>query len=198
MANDDPGVPADATEERSYRVTPATIDDLDTVTDLWVDLARSQRRHGSTLLAAENRPAVREWVAQSAVSGELLVAREGNTDGNETAGESADTTDEPLVLGFVGFTLERDGYERDRTRGTVSNLYVRPNHRGEGIGAALLAAAERALTEAGADAVALEALADNDQARSFYTDHGYTPNRVELVKPLADDATADEESGDVQ
>jgi ribosomal protein S18 acetylase RimI-like enzyme len=157
-------------------VEPATVDDVDDVTDLWVALAAGQRRHGSTLLAEANRGAVREWVARSTVTGELLVARAA--DGKP--------------VGFVGYALDREGYDRDCVRGTVSNLFVIPDRRGEGIGADLLDAAERALAAAGADRVALEALADNERARAFYTDRGYDLHRVELTKPLPD-WPADEE-----
>jgi len=61
-------------------VTPATVDDVDPVTDLWIALAEGQRAHGSTLLAEENRGSVREWVARSVVTAELLVARDGADD----------------------------------------------------------------------------------------------------------------------
>jgi ribosomal protein S18 acetylase RimI-like enzyme len=160
-------------------VEPATVDDVDDVTDLWVALAAGQRRHGSTLLAEANRGAVREWVARSAVTGELLVARA--VDGKP--------------VGFVGYALDREGYDRDCVRGTVSNLFVIPDRRGEGIGADLLDAAERALAAAGADRVALEALADNERARAFYTDRGYDLHRVELTKPLPDSAVDEEDDG---
>ncbi|MDZ5812511.1 GNAT family N-acetyltransferase [Halorubrum sp. AD140] len=152
-------------------ITPASVGDVDEVTDLWIALAEGQRRHGSTLLAEPNRAAVREWVSRSVVTGELLVARDGDSD------ESP--------IGFVGFSLDREGYERERTRGTVSNLFVVPDRRGEGIGAELLEAAERALAEAGAETVALEALADNDRAREFYAGRGYDCHRVELTKSLS-------------
>ena len=152
------------------RIAPATTDDADAVADLWVALAADQRRHGSTLLAAANRTAVREWAASRAVTGELFVAR----DSGATA----------ALLGFVGFTLEHGGYDRDCTRGVVSNLYVVPNRRSEGVGSALLNAAEQALSSAGADAVVLEALATNDRARAFYAEHGYDLHRVELRKSV--------------
>lgn len=174
------------------RVTAATAADIDAVTDQWVRLARDQRRHGSTLLAAANRAAVREWVAQSVVTGELLVARDENDSAESGAGDGTDDpddaseSDDPL-LGFVGFSLERDGYERECTRGTVTNLFVRSDRRGEGIGSALLGAAERALAEAGADAVALEALADNDRARAFYDTRGYDAHRIEFRKEVGDE-----------
>ncbi|GAB7008695.1 GNAT family N-acetyltransferase [Halorubrum trueperi] len=191
------------------RVTTATAADVDRVTDLWIALAAGQRRHGSTLLAEENRNAVREWVARSVVTGELLVAREEGSaadidDGRSADGYAGDDSDpdggrsddghgEPV--GFVGFSLDRGGYDRDRTRGTVSNLFVVPDRRGEGIGAELLCAAEDALREAGAETVALEALAANGRARGFYADRGYETHRVEMTKSLGAE-TAGPEAGD--
>ncbi|WP_144796448.1 GNAT family N-acetyltransferase [Halorubrum depositum] len=178
-------------DERST-VAPAMVDDVDDVTDLWVALAEDQRSHGSTLLAESNRAAVREWVARSVVTGELLVAREGD-DGDSDGG---DGDGDPI--GFVGFSIDREGYERERVRGTVSNLFVVPERRGEGVGADLLDAAERALAAEGAETVALEALADNGRARAFYATHGYDVHRVELTKPLAEgagDGTSGETDG---
>jgi ribosomal protein S18 acetylase RimI-like enzyme len=160
-------------------IAPATVEDIEDVTDLWVALADGQRPHGSTLLGEANRTQVREWVARSVVTGELFVAR--GADGRP--------------VGFVSFALDHEGYERDTVRGTVGNLFVVAERRGEGIGADLLDAAERALAAAGADIVTLEALADNDRARAFYADRGYSLHRVELQKSVADqpsDAGADE------
>ncbi|MWV63895.1 GNAT family N-acetyltransferase [Halorubrum sp. JWXQ-INN 858] len=149
------------------RITAATAADIDAVTDLWVALARGQRDHGSGILAERNRGAVRESIARHVVVGELLVARVG--------GEA---------VGFVDFSVDRGGYERDHVRGTVGNLFVAPEHRGEGIGSALLAAAERGLREAGADVVGLEAMAANERAREFYRAHGYEPHRVTFTKAV--------------
>jgi len=173
-------------------IAPATADDIDAVTDLWIALAEGQRRHGSTLLAEANRAAVRDWVARSVVTGELFVARP-----REEADEEADRGNDGErsatdPIGFVGFALDRGDYDRERTRGTVSNLFVVPDRRGEGVGSALLDAAERALREAGAEAVALEALANNERARAFYAAHGYERHRVELTKPLSADGSESE------
>jgi ribosomal protein S18 acetylase RimI-like enzyme len=180
--------------ESDARIEPATADDVDAVTDMWVALAAGQREHGATLRAEANRATVREWVAQSVVTGELFVARDPDpaAETDEIGGRDSGP------VGFVGFSLERGDYERDAVRGTVSNLYVTPERRGEGIGAALLDAAERELAEVGADHVALEALADNDRAQEFYADRGYGPHRVELTKSLGDSEgeSADAESAD--
>ncbi|RLM63949.1 GNAT family N-acetyltransferase [Halorubrum sp. Atlit-8R] len=177
--------------ESDAMVEPATADDVDAVTDMWVSLAAGQREHGATLRAEANRATVREWVAQSVVTGELFVARAPSPEAETEGGGDGDSD----PVGFVGFSLERGDYERDAVRGTVSNLYVVPERRGEGIGAALLDAAESELAEAGAEHVALEALADNDRAREFYAARGYGLHRVELTKSLGD---AEAESTDFE
>lgn len=144
-------------------------DAAETVTDLWVALAAGQREHGSQILAAENRARIRERILRHTVNDTLLVAREEE------------------VVGFV--TVEHEGgtYAQDDTRGVVTNLYVRPEHRGEGVGSALLGAAENRLRDLGVDAVALEVMADNGDARRFYRRAGYEPHRVELEKSIESD-----------
>ena len=141
----------------------------ETVTDLWVALAAGQRRHDSHILAEANRARIRERILRHAVNDTLLVARENG------------------LLGFVTVERESGTYAQDDTRGVVTNLYVRPEHRGEGVGSALLGAAEHRLQELGADAVALEVMADNEDARQFYRRAGYRPHRVELEKPVESD-----------
>ena len=142
----------------------------DRLTEMWVDLARDQRSYGSHLLGPENRPVIRETVVQRIVAGTLLVARR-----------------EGSVVGFVMFTVEHGRYEQDVRPGLVENLYVAPDARREGIGSALLRAAEERLVADGATVVQLEAMADNESARQFYAAHGYTPHRLTLEKPTEND-----------
>jgi len=179
-------------------IAPATVDDVETMVAAWVALADEQRQYGSHLLAESNRSAVSEDLSRRAVLDEALLARlapEGADTGDgadrvthvEVSVSPADLTGGTLpetFLGFVSFGLAVDGFERDVERGVVHNLYVRPGARSAGVGAALLAAAEDALAAAGADRVSLEALADNDRARSFYRAAGYREHRVELEKRL--------------
>lgn len=148
-------------------VESADPEDVEAVADLWVDLAAGQRTHGSHLLAGPNRGVVRDALVRHAVLGGLLVAREGDA-----------------IVGFVMFEPESGSYEQDADRGIVHNLYVVPERRGEGVGSALLAAAEDALADEGADVVALEVMAENDAARRFYRRHGYEPLRLELERDL--------------
>lgn len=154
-----PGVEIDAAERA----------DVDRVAGLWVDLAAGQRAHGARIQSDANRTAVRERLAHLAAAGDLLVAR-------ASGGEA--------VVGFVAVEVAADRYDTDGDRGVVTDLYVVPERRGEGIGSALLSAGEARLADHGVDVVGLEALADNDAARRFYRRHGYDPHRVELAKPL--------------
>lgn len=149
------------------RIEAATADDVDALVDQWVELAGEQRAHDTHILAGANRERIRETFLRRVVTGELLVARE---DG--------------VLLGFVSFAMEPGNFADDCERGVVSNLYVRPKRRDEGVGSALLSAAEDALADAGAEAVALEAMAKNEAARRFYRRQGYEPHRVELEKSL--------------
>jgi ribosomal protein S18 acetylase RimI-like enzyme len=150
-------------------IEPAGTDDVTEVTGMWVELATGQREHGSHVLPEANRTAIREAVARHAVGDTLLVAR----------------SDGPA--GFVMFTVETGSFEQDRTRGVVENLYVVPERRSEGIGTALLEAAEATLRDRGVDGVTLDVMAANQQAREFYRRRGYHPHRVELEKPAESD-----------
>jgi ribosomal protein S18 acetylase RimI-like enzyme len=88
------------------------------------------------------------------------------------------------LVGFVMFDTERTRYEQDVSRGIIENIYVVPDHRGGGIGSALLDAAEQRLRARDIDSIALEAMAPNERARRFYRERGYDPHRVELEKSL--------------
>ena len=142
-----------------------------------MDLARSQRAHGSHLLAEPNREAVREGLARAIVTQSVLVARTADGD----------------LVGFVEFAPETDSYRQDVDRGVIENIYVRPSHRGTGLGADLLEAAENRLLDAGVDRIALEVLAENEAARRFYASHGYEPQRVELEKAPESDTHSKED-----
>ncbi|KOX92668.1 sporulation protein [Haloarcula rubripromontorii] len=146
------------------------MDDVDTIVDLWVRLAESQRAHGSHLFGDRNRTAVRETVVQRIVAENVCIARIDRH-----------------VVGFVMVTIDSGRYEQDKTRGIIENIFVEPVHRNRGIGSELLDTAEELLRQAGADILALEAMADNESARQLYRAHGYTPHRIEFEKPTEND-----------
>ncbi|GAB3664136.1 N-acetyltransferase family protein [Halopiger thermotolerans] len=154
-------------------IEPATSDDVDAVTELWVRLARGQRAYDSAVRADANRNRMRETLAAHQAADALLVARaEGAGNGDP--------------VGFVSFSLEHGALELDATRGTISNIYVEPAHRDRGIGAALLEAAADALADRGAEVVILEVMADNEAARRFYRDRGFDAFRVTMSRSLED------------
>lgn len=168
---DDPDSDRDPTPPGDVTISSADTDDADRLADLWVALAADQRRHGSHLEAEANREAIHETMLRHVVTDTVRLAeRDG------------------AVVGFVTFGAESGRYGQGVVRGTVHNVYVRPADRSEGIGSALLAAAERELASQGVEVVALEAMARNDAARSFYERHSYAPHRIELEKPINDDA----------
>lgn len=153
-------------------VEPPGPDDLGPLVRQWVALAREQQAYGTHIRAEENRATVRESLAHHVVSDTALVARADDGD----------------LLGFVTVSRSTGGYETDVTRGTVENLYVRPEDRNRGVGSSLLAAAEQRLAEMDVDVVSLEAMAENAAARRFYEREGYDPHRVEYEKSLRDES----------
>lgn len=144
--------------------------DAEVIADLWVDLAADQRRYGSHLEDAPNRDRILETVRQHVSTGTAFVARRSGT-----------------IVGFVTFGTETGYYRQDVDRGMIHNIYVRNPHRGDGIGLALLQAAESVLESRGVDVIALQAMAANVEAVSFYERHGYAAHRIELEKPINGD-----------
>jgi ribosomal protein S18 acetylase RimI-like enzyme len=153
-------------------VEPATMADVDVLTDQWVDLVEGQRRHGAHLLGDENRPAARPIIEQYVHADGLALAR---TEGRDAR-----------IVGFVMYHIEQGMYEQDVRRGIVENVYVRPPHRNEEIGSQLLDYAESVLATEGAEVVGLSVLAKNEGARDLYRDRGYRPHRITMERPLDD------------
>jgi len=153
------------------KIDPATLADLDALVEGWVTLAEEQREHGSYLRAEPNRDPMRESLAKSVVSDDVLVAR-----------------DDGAVIGFVTLEIERGRLEETVTRGVVPYLFVFPDRRNEGVGAELLEAAESSLLDRGADVVSLDVMAGNEAARRFYRRHGYGSYRVRVEKSVSDES----------
>ena len=156
-----------------FEITTPDMSAIDTLADMWVALARDQSAYGSHLRPEENRTRIRESLASHVVTDGVRVAR--------------DPDDDPPIAGFVMFSVDSDGYERDVTRGTVENVFVRPARRNAGVGAALMDAAEASLAARGADVVGLEAMAANAAAIRFYRRRGYAAHRVVMEKSVESD-----------
>ena len=83
-------------------------------------------------------------------------------------------------VGFVYCVLG----DRGRRTAHITDFYVRPEARGQGIGRALLAALIEPAREAGLNHVSLEVLLRNADARRFYERLGFAPVDMFMVAPL--------------
>jgi len=95
----------------------------------------------------------------------------------------AEVDGEPVghVVLTVCFSMEYGGL-----RGFIDDLYVRPDARGRGVGAGLLAAARSSALERGVRALHVEAGPDNHIARRLYARAGYVDSgHLFLSLPLA-------------
>jgi GNAT superfamily N-acetyltransferase len=72
------------------------------------------------------------------------------------------------LLAVYVFSLEHLGLTAE-----IDEFFVRPQQRGQGIGAALLALAEAEFVRMGCTNVALQLARNNDSGRAFYRHHGY-------------------------
>ncbi len=148
-------------------IEPATATDIDELVECWLQLASEQRDHGSVVGVESNRETIRDVLGAHRVSNGLLVAR---------------ASDE--IVGFATFAVETGSFELSVSRGLLSNLWVVPDRRDEGIGRRLLEAVEAELADRGVEVCQLEVLAANDAARRFYRRAGYEPRRVTMNRRL--------------
>ncbi len=91
------------------------------------------------------------------------------------------------VVAAMGFCIDEDAaYLTDdvRRHGTVTDLVVREEWRGRGVGRILLAEAERLTREAGLRRLMIGALVANEKAERTYRAFGFEPYVSILVKPL--------------
>lgn len=146
------------------------MEDLDAITELWVQLAREQRQYGSHLHAEDNRDPLRMTLASAISNDGLHVTRQDSS-----------------VVGFVSFGIEDGALVQDVTRGVVRNIFVHPDHRRSGLGTALLESAEATLKDRGAEVIRLEAMAQNDDATEFYREQGYDPHRIVFERHVGSD-----------
>jgi GNAT superfamily N-acetyltransferase len=84
------------------------------------------------------------------------------------------------LLAVYVFSLEHQGLTAE-----IDELFVMPAHRGAGVGAALLAAAEQHFRAAGCTNVSLQIGRANEAARRFYRGHGFEDrNGYDLVSKM--------------
>jgi GNAT superfamily N-acetyltransferase len=92
-----------------------------------------------------------------------------------------------IVVAAMGFSLDQDAaYVTDdvRQHGTVTDLIVDEEYRGQGIGQRLLVEAERLTREAGLKRLVIGALVANERAERTYRQFGFQPYVTILSKEL--------------
>jgi GNAT superfamily N-acetyltransferase len=85
--------------------------------------------------------------------------------------------------GQVWLGEARDPYSGAR-RGYIYDLYVEPDMRGQGLGRALLRAAEEASTRRGDRELGLTVAAGNEEALALYGNMGFAVERLTMSKVL--------------
>ncbi|MGH3392194.1 MAG: GNAT family N-acetyltransferase [Actinomadura sp.] len=99
------------------------------------------------------------------VPDELLAARTPESFSSRAAHHVKDTAVAVVDTVVAGFVMVIDD--------EVEQVYVAAHHRGSGMAAALLAAAERLVRENGHERAWLAVVAGNERARRFYERHGW-------------------------
>ena len=87
------------------------------------------------------------------------------------------------LAGFVEVRLEYDAFSA-APQAYLASLAVAPEAEGQGLGRALVAAAEDWARARGLPALTLHVFAANTRARGFYASLGFQEDTLKLIKPL--------------
>ena len=139
---------------------PATEADRDLIRELWEEF--EEELDGEAYLR-ETWDEAWDDLSQTVREGVALIAE-----------------DDGRAVGFVFCVLG----ERGRKTAHVTDIYVRPEARSQGIGRELLAALIEPAGEAGLAHLSLEVLVDNTEARRLYERLGFAPVDVFMVAPI--------------
>jgi ribosomal protein S18 acetylase RimI-like enzyme len=122
-----------------------------------------------------------EWVGDGELPPWVEDARDGTIEGIDEAlrdGVAVVAEQDGEVVGFAC------GLRRGTRSGEVSELYVRPSARRQGLGTRLLQAVIEALHARDIRFVSVEVGVDNAAARALYDRAGFEPELVRLVAPV--------------
>jgi GNAT superfamily N-acetyltransferase len=98
------------------------------------------------------------------------------------AGWLALDTDTPI--GYAVGRLTGPNEVRPVVRADLESIFVVPDRRGDGVGAALVAEFARWAQERHAGELSVTAYAANERAVAFYARHGFVPRSVVMARPI--------------
>ncbi len=148
----------------SSSIQPATVDDIDSLLPMVEQYWRFENIEGFDPARVR---ALLTRVLDDASLGRAWIAR--------VYGEPAG-----YLLSVYVFSLEHQGITAE-----IDEFFVIPQHRGLGIGAGMLAAAEAQFRIEGCTNVSLQLGRSNEAARKFYQQHGFEDRAgFELVSKL--------------
>lgn len=129
------------------------------------------------------------------ISGDRRIDRAGATDSLAEALDTVAQQDGAVLVAeqagriaghlFMYFEMD-DVYVREdlRSYALISNLFVDEALRGQGVGRALMAEAEKIAAARGVKQLRLNVLVGNERARRVYEEAGFSAYGIEMVKPL--------------
>ncbi len=144
--------------EEEYTIRPARAEDAQAVTAMWAEMGVEHQQYDPQrwALAADAGERQREHFFRTLAdrqSGLVLTATDST--GQVVGYLMAGVTEPPPVF-------------RTKRRGQIWDLFVRPAHRGKGVGRRLMEAAVDGLKARGAEDLLLRVSADNEAAIEFY------------------------------
>ena len=132
--------------------------------------ASEPNRPPGAAIAEAHFAALEDWVAAHPAGGILVAERGGRLAG--------------FLLFGIDEALGHYVLPENRLAGSLSDLWVEPEARGQGTARALIAAAEARLKAAGIARVEVTALSRNEAAIRLYQRLAYRPYQVTLAKAL--------------
>jgi len=159
--------------ERSYTIRPARPDDAEPVTAMWAEMAAQHAAYDEQWWCWRDGAAGtwRDFFVESIADADSIVLVASDAAG-----------------GAVGYLLGRTRPAPPtmavRRRGEVLDMFVRPAHRGRGVGSLLMAAAIETMKSRGAGYVVLSVACGNEEASGFYEKLGLRPVARKMYKRL--------------
>lgn len=95
------------------------------------------------------------------------------------------------IVGFIAGTIGDSSQDPDlkyycvpTIYGVITELYIKPGHRGESIGSKLMAKMEQYFLDNKCDVSHVEVFGPNNKAQDFYKNKGYHTRSLDMIKKL--------------